>query len=260
MNAITAGRWGDQFSIKPNGGSKGAAQPSPVNNAARSVLAGGGSPSSAQRTVELVNALSVLTSGEQRELADCEAVIEKGWETFVEVGRALAHIRDQRLYRAQYDTFAAYCRQKWQYGKSQAYRLIGAAEALAYLSPIGDIPKPNREAQVRPLIGLEQESAKLAWKRAAEKAAGGVITAKLVRQAVAETTGVPTPKTRKTNEQSSPAQNPQEVGNALGLLKQVEDALREEGKLKAVFTLLARLRKCLNGIKPNRVQASKQRR
>lgn len=119
-------------------------------------------------------------------MPSCEAVIEKGWQTFVDVGLALARIRDQKLYRAGYDTFEAYCREKWHYAKSHAYRIIGAAEVVATLSPIGDIPGPTHEAQVRSLIGLEPEKAREAWKKAVEKAKGGMVTAKLVRNAVAE--------------------------------------------------------------------------
>src|SRR6266446_4245588 len=84
-------------------------------------------------------ALSVISPTEQKKYAECEAIIEKGWETFVEVGRALARIRDKKLYRSEHDTFEAYCREKWQYAKSHVYRLIGAAEVLTCLSPIGEI-------------------------------------------------------------------------------------------------------------------------
>ncbi|MHB8521892.1 MAG: hypothetical protein ACYDH9_14180 [Limisphaerales bacterium] len=83
--------------------------------------------------------------------------IRTGWESFVDVGAALAQIRGQRLYRQHHKTFEAYCRQKWAYGRQYAYRLIGAAEAVGHLSPIGDIQKPTHESQVRSLIGLAPE-------------------------------------------------------------------------------------------------------
>ena len=49
-------------------------------------------------------------------LAECEDVINRGLATFVEVGNALLRIRDERLYRAEFGTFEAYCRQRWQMG------------------------------------------------------------------------------------------------------------------------------------------------
>jgi hypothetical protein len=125
-----------------------------------------------------------LTADEKKELTRFERVIKGGWETFVEVGKALAAIQQQRLYRGKYRSFEAYCRDRWQYGKSHAHRLIGAAEVIDHLSPIGDgLPLPLNESQVRPLIGLEAEDQVKAWKAAVEQAAGKGITAKMVRLA-----------------------------------------------------------------------------
>ena len=46
-------------------------------------------------------------------LAECEAVIERGQQTFIEVGQALMEIRDSRLYRETHATFEAYCNERW---------------------------------------------------------------------------------------------------------------------------------------------------
>lgn len=129
-------------------------------------------------------AVVALNSEEKRDLKKCETVIRGGWDTFVEVGKALATIQKQRLYREHHKTFEAYCRERWQYGKSHAHRLIGAAEVVETLSPIGDgMPMPLNEAQVRPLIGLSPDDQVKAWKAAVEGAAGKSVTAKLVRNA-----------------------------------------------------------------------------
>ena len=45
----------------------------------------------------------------------------------MEVGLALAEIRDLRLYRREYSGFEEYCRKKWGWSKQHAYRLIEAA-------------------------------------------------------------------------------------------------------------------------------------
>ena len=50
----------------------------------------------------------VLSQPEGERLAQCEATIRRGLHTFVEVGQALAEIRDSRLYRATHETFATY--------------------------------------------------------------------------------------------------------------------------------------------------------
>lgn len=81
-------------------------------------------------------------------LESCEQVIERGLGTFVEVGNALLTIRDQKLYRADHDTFESYCQQRWGFSRSRAHRLIEASEVAAVL-PIGN--KPTNEAQAREL-------------------------------------------------------------------------------------------------------------
>ena len=49
--------------------------------------------------------MNELSTTESRELERCEATIEAGLQTFVEVGTALLKIREGRLYRATHRTF-----------------------------------------------------------------------------------------------------------------------------------------------------------
>jgi hypothetical protein len=105
---------------------------------------------------------------------------------FVEVGLALARIRDQRLYRAEFPTFEAYCQTKWHYGRRYVYHLMSAAQLFTQVFADGKGPKPRHESQLRPLMGVSPEQAQLAWERAAQNAGNGRITARLVRTAVQE--------------------------------------------------------------------------
>jgi len=115
-----------------------------------------------------------------------EKVIEKGWKTFLEVGQALADIRDERLYRNHFPTFDSYCRQRWHYGRAYAYQLIGAAQVVERLSAIADIPLPTNESQVRPLIGLDPEDMRQAWLNAVKHGKTGRVTARLVKKSACE--------------------------------------------------------------------------
>lgn len=90
-------------------------------------------------------------------LAECEAVIERGRQTFIEVGNALAAIRDGRLYQATHPNFDAYCRERWGMTRRHADRQIAAAHR-AELRPTG--LRPETERQARRLI--EEESAPIA--------------------------------------------------------------------------------------------------
>ena len=135
--------------------------------------------------VEEASPAEFLSLEERQELKECEKIIRRGWDTFLDVGKALAKIQRDRLYRADFKTFELYCTDKWQYKKSQAYRLIGAAEVVEHLSPIGD-KLPLNESQVRPLLGLEPEQQIEAWKAALEKSGKGTVTAKIVRESAAQ--------------------------------------------------------------------------
>ncbi|GIK39539.1 MAG: hypothetical protein BroJett011_33720 [Chloroflexota bacterium] len=135
-----------------------------------------------------------LTTTETNKLEILETVIEQGLQTFVEVGEALAEIRDSKLYRSQYDTFENYCRERWGISRPRAYELINAAEVVqnlsatadispAPMSPIGDI-LPTSERQARPLTLLPPKQQTAAWQQAVETAPNGHVTASHVEQVV----------------------------------------------------------------------------
>lgn len=131
-----------------------------------------------------------LSEGEISKLAECEGIIRRGIKTFVEVGDALLTIRDQRLYREQFKTFEAYCREQWGFSRSHANRLIESACVVENLAPMG--AKPQSERQVRPLAKLPPSEQPKAWQAANEKAEkeGRKVTAKDVEVAV-ESVGSP---------------------------------------------------------------------
>ena len=105
-----------------------------------------------------------------------------GWYTFVDVGLALARIRNGRLYRTEFETFEAYCQGKWQYGRRYVNYLVSAAEVFTHLGTNSSQIKPDNEMQVRPLIGLTPEQAQLAWEKAIARADS--------RQSIAETPAI----------------------------------------------------------------------
>jgi hypothetical protein len=119
--------------------------------------------------------MSRLVAAEVSQLASCEAVIERGLQTFSEVGTALLTIRDERLYRATHGTFEEYCRERWSITRIHANRLVQAAEISENLKPIGFIP--THESQVRPLAGLKPENQRIIWEQAIEESDGGQPTA-----------------------------------------------------------------------------------
>jgi hypothetical protein len=54
-----------------------------------------------------------LTPVEMDNLDQLEAIVRPGLDTYMEVGDALAEIRDRNLYRDSHPTFEAYARERW---------------------------------------------------------------------------------------------------------------------------------------------------
>lgn len=143
--------------------------------------------------------MSALTTTKAARLAELETIIEGGLAHFVEVGYALAEIRDSKLYEP-HSTFQEYCEQRWDISRQHARRLINAAEVFdnitipdnsgmeptGYIRDNGDstIPEPRHESQLRPLIGLEPEKQREVWTEATEAAGGKAPTAAQVNAAV----------------------------------------------------------------------------
>ena len=117
-------------------------------------------PESEKLVLSVLGKLRDLSETEQAAYFACEEVLASGWNTFVQVGLALAQIRDQELYRGEFDSFEAYYRTKWQYGRHYVNRLISAAQVFTHLVTNRHQTAPEHETQVRPLIGLTPEEAK----------------------------------------------------------------------------------------------------
>lgn len=77
-----------------------------------------------------MDVIELLNDTELAHLRKCEDIIKSGLNTFLEVGRALAEIRDNRLYRAGYKTFERYCKDVWDLSKTHVNRQISAQETV----------------------------------------------------------------------------------------------------------------------------------
>lgn len=127
-----------------------------------------------------------------------EEVIDRGMQTFMEVGTALAIIQQQKLYKGAKNaegvplkSFRAYLAERYpQIGPNYGYRLIASAavtEDLRKVLPIGNT-LPTSEAVARPLVELQGEPEKLAeaWEMAVTAAGDKQPTAAQVKEAVTE--------------------------------------------------------------------------
>ena len=131
-----------------------------------------------------------LSFEEAQRLEACETTIARGLHTFVEVGNALAEVRDGKLYRETYKTFEDYCRNKWGMVASRARQLMAAAEIVTGIESVTNVTLlPATESQTRPLARLEPDAQIAAWQEAVETAPNGKVTAAHVAEVVERRNG-----------------------------------------------------------------------
>jgi len=99
----------------------------------------------------------VVTVDEFR-LAELEDIIGTGMRSFVEVGNALAEVRDGGLYRSHYRTFEAYVADRWGWTRSAAYKYIDAAEVQDNVLPGVQLPTLSHAAMLA-AFSTEQQRA-----------------------------------------------------------------------------------------------------
>lgn len=169
--------------------------------------------------------IPILGDDESARFRDLDTFVRKHAATFVEVGSALLEIREQRLYREQFDTFEAYCRDAIGMSDRRARQLIATAEVASNLNNLLNktgtmvpVSVPTNERQARPLASLPPEQQADAWQEAVASAPEGRPTARQVEAVVDRKLGRPAPA--RIN--GRPAADPPEVA-----------ALRKAGRIAA---------------------------
>ena len=141
-------------------------------------------------TVEVVEE---LTDEEVEDRHRLELKVERA---FFVAGKALAELRERKLYRSTHKNFEEYCYDRFAFQRAHAYRLIESAAVVDNLSPngrqneslqtaIGRQILPTNERQVRPLTTLEPDEQREVWQQAVE-AAGGKIPSSRIVQGIVE--------------------------------------------------------------------------
>jgi hypothetical protein len=129
-----------------------------------------------------------LSETEATRLAELEKVVEANIKGYYEAGVALLAIRNERLYRRDFEAFDEYCRDKWGMSRIRAHQLIEAAGIVSDVLTIVNTA-PRNEAQARELGKVPSEKRAEAWQRAVDTAPDGGITAQHVRNTVRPYTG-----------------------------------------------------------------------
>lgn len=120
-----------------------------------------------------------MTSKERRMLFEYEAIIDKHIQAFFEVGKALMDIRDRRLYREEYPTFAEYCKSRWNLEIKRAYQLITGYKIAENVNA-----RIHPEYVLRPLARFTPEQQKDIYWKALEQAPDGKLTHRMIYEVI----------------------------------------------------------------------------
>ena len=82
-----------------------------------------------------------------------EDVIDRGFQTFLEVGSALKEIKERKLWSPEYASFEDYCQGRWDWTMRYANNVVRAARTAQILGP----PFPANEAIAREMAKLVEE-------------------------------------------------------------------------------------------------------
>lgn len=118
----------------------------------------------------------VIPRADTERLSSLEATIQRGRNTFIEVGLALLEIRKSRLYKQDYETFEDYCKERWGWSRPRVYQLMDAAS----LSTVVDVQSERQAREFAPLRD-KPETIKEVWR---EVSGNGKPTAETIREAV----------------------------------------------------------------------------
>ncbi len=134
--------------------------------------------------------LAEVTSTEQTTeptLEELEAVVATGLESFAAAGRALAEIKDRKLYRREVGTWSKYLETRWHLTPDYASKLITAAMIANELAEHG-LPAPLRESHARELSRVPPEVQPEVWQESLAEVGNdpAAITAELIADTAAK--------------------------------------------------------------------------
>jgi hypothetical protein len=117
-------------------------------------------------SLKIVPASPPLTTQEKVRLGQLELTIEKNLGGFIACGRCLLEIRESRLWRERYSSFADYCRERFALARSTADQLCRSTQVFETLNvclagadapvsitpeivlrPLTTLPSPELQAQ-----------------------------------------------------------------------------------------------------------------
>ncbi len=191
----------------------------------------------------------VVSRKKLQQLQEHEAIISKAQSGFLESGKALKAIRDQKLFKASgHENFEAYCLKKWGYSQNYSNRLIAAYNCYEVLkkelAASGRI-LPSNEYQYRALAGLKESQWVKAWKQVLADAAGEPVVGEMVEKVVNKLKGTPPKKGKHYRLGKRSATKPPEAKKLVKIGTLVSKALKNKAKVSKakLLELLTKIQK-----------------
>lgn len=100
--------------------------------------------------------IAEMTLADMKRFGHLRRQVKSWMDNRFEAGKALAEIRDSKLYRDEFETFEDFCVEEYKFARAHAYRLIEFVEIK--MSPIGD--KIENEAQARAIAKVPKKKRK----------------------------------------------------------------------------------------------------
>jgi hypothetical protein len=104
-------------------------------------------------------------------LSELERIIAEGLTAAIETGRALAQIRDHKMYLEVSDTWESYLSTRWKMTVDFGNKLIAAGGIADELRALG-LTEPTREAHTRELAKIKPQARPEVWTEALAEAGG----------------------------------------------------------------------------------------
>lgn len=114
-----------------------------------------------------------LSKEQLAEFGRLEKTIEKGLDTYVDVGRALIKIRDEGYYKNEFKSFDDYCLSRWGFGRRRANQIIQSSD-------LGKDRLNERQARALIEVPLDQRAEVL---EKATDSSDGKLSAKAIKDA-----------------------------------------------------------------------------
>jgi len=181
------------------------------------------------------NSGKVGKSNDQQRLQENEAIISKAQNSFLDSGKALKAIREEKLFEADgHEDFQAYCLKRWSYSRNYANRLITAYNCHETLKKkFADTGEalPSNEYQYRALASLNKAQWVKAWKQALANAAGKPVTGEMVESVVRKLEGADSESGKQRRVEAKSTRNPPEAKKLVKIGELVDKALENKAKL-----------------------------